>query len=90
MKNHGYTQAQSDHTLFTRFSNEGKCAVLIVYVDDILLTGDDTNEIEAMKIRLSREFEVKDLGEMKYFLAMEIEGPTRGLLFLRESTSLIC
>ena len=90
VKNHGYTQAQSDHTLFTRFSNEGKCAVLIVYVDDILLTGDDTKEIEAMKIWLSWEFEVKDLGEMKYFLAMEIESPTRGLLFLRESTSLIC
>ncbi|KAM0944859.1 putative RNA-directed DNA polymerase [Dioscorea sansibarensis] len=80
VKNHGYTQAQSDHTLFTRFSNEGKCAVLIVYVDDILLTGDDTKEIEAMKIRLSREFEVKDLGEMKYFLAMEIARSNKGIV----------
>ena len=38
VKNHGYTQAQSDHTLFTRFSNEGKCAVLIVDVDDIVIS----------------------------------------------------
>ena len=40
VKKHGYSQGQADHTLFTKFSRNGKIAILIVYVDDIIVTGD--------------------------------------------------
>ncbi|KAA0043291.1 Cysteine-rich RLK (receptor-like protein kinase) 8 [Cucumis melo var. makuwa] len=40
-KSQGYSQGHSDHTLFTKVSKTGKIVVLIVYVDDIVLTGDD-------------------------------------------------
>ena len=43
---HGYHQSQADHTMFFKFSKEGKSAILIVYVDDIILTGDDNIELE--------------------------------------------
>ena len=79
VKKQGYIQAQADHTLFTRHSTNGKIATLIVYVDDILLTGDDLEELEAMKNKLSKEFEIKDLGEMKYFLAMEVARSKKGI-----------
>ncbi|KAK4860449.1 hypothetical protein QYF36_024063 [Acer negundo] len=39
IKKHGYSQEQADHTLFTKFSPTGQVAILIVYVDDIIVTG---------------------------------------------------
>lgn len=39
LKEDGYTQGQADHTLFVKHAEEGKITVLIVYVDDIVLTG---------------------------------------------------
>ena len=35
----GYTQGQADHTLFIKHSNDGKIVILIVYVDDIIVIG---------------------------------------------------
>lgn len=79
VKKQGYTQAQADHTLFMRHSR-GKVSILIVYVDDIILTGDDQEEIGVLKGRLAREFEVKDLGEMRYFLGMELARSKQGIV----------
>ena len=45
VKRQGYSQAQADHTLFFRRSSEGRIEILIVYVDDIILIGDDTVEM---------------------------------------------
>ncbi|XP_073103833.1 uncharacterized protein [Elaeis guineensis] len=48
----GYKQSNADHTLFFRH-NKGKIAVLIVYVDDIVVTGDDSEEIAHLKAQLA-------------------------------------
>lgn len=72
VKRQGYTQGQSHHTMFTKQSKDGKMAVLIVYVDDIILTGDDMVEMDRLKRNLSSEFEIKDLGSLRYFLGMEV------------------
>ena len=45
---------------------------LLVYVDDIIITGSDKEGIIATKEFLKSMFEIKDLGEMKYFLGIEI------------------
>ncbi|TYK26681.1 Cysteine-rich RLK (receptor-like protein kinase) 8 [Cucumis melo var. makuwa] len=68
----GYNQGHSDHTLFTKVSKIGKIAILIVYVDDIVLSEDDTVEIIQLKKKMEDEFEIKDLGNLKYFLEMEV------------------
>ncbi|KAH9791507.1 hypothetical protein KPL71_003788 [Citrus sinensis] len=72
VKSQGYDQGQYDHTLFTKRSIEDKIYVLIVYVDDIILTGDDIVEMSILKQNLAMEFEIKDLGQLKYFLGMEV------------------
>ena len=48
--------------MFYKHSNEGKVAILIVYVDNIVLIGDDYNELERLRIKIAKEFEIKDLG----------------------------
>ena len=62
VKHYGYHQSQADHTMFFKHSSAGKIAILIVYVDDIILTGDDSAELERLKMVLACEFEIKDLG----------------------------
>ena len=79
VKGHGYTQRQADHTLFYRHSKEGKISILIVYVDDIILTGDDHVEQERLKRVLASDFEIKDLGGLEYFLGMEFSRSKRGI-----------
>jgi len=47
----------------------GSCiTILVVYVDDIVITGDDEYEIKNLKERLGKAFEVKNLGPLHYFL----------------------
>ena len=53
--------------------------MLIVYVDDIILTGNNEEEIRKLKKFLALEFEIKDLGGLKYFLGMEIARSRKGL-----------
>ncbi|XP_038882262.1 uncharacterized protein LOC120073491 [Benincasa hispida] len=67
----GYIQGHSDHTLFVRRSTSGKIDILIVYVDDIILSGDDDVEVTRLKTEMAREFEIKDLGKLRYFLGIE-------------------
>ena len=47
-------------------------AILIAYVDDNILTGDDLEELGQLKGFSAQEFEIKDLGQLQYFLGMEV------------------
>ncbi|RVW72252.1 Retrovirus-related Pol polyprotein from transposon RE1 [Vitis vinifera] len=76
----GYKQGQADHTLFVKKSHAEKMAILIVYVDDIILSGNDMEELQKLKKYLSEEFEVKDLGNLKYFLGMEVARSRKGMV----------
>ena len=79
VKHYGYHQSQIDHTMFFKHSSTGKIAILIVYVDDIILTGDDSAKLERLKMVLACEFEIKDLGPLKYFLVMEFARSKKGI-----------
>lgn len=62
-----------------QISVTGKRVVLIVYVDDIILTGDHVEEIQRFKSFLDKELEIKDLGILKYFLEIEISRCKKGI-----------
>ncbi|BBN68151.1 hypothetical protein Prudu_303S000400, partial [Prunus dulcis] len=69
MKNNGFKQCNSDHTLFLKH-RKGKVTTLIIYVDDMIITGNDKQEISQLQDYLATEFEMKDLGGLKYFLEL--------------------
>ena len=50
-----------------------------MYVDDMVVTGNDPNEMKALQIYLSSEFEMKDLGHLKYFLGIEVSRSDKGI-----------
>lgn len=79
LKGQGYQQGQLDHTIFFRVFEDGNKTILIFYVDDIILTGDNAVEIERLKRGLNAKFEVKDLGQMRYFLDMEVARSKKGI-----------
>ncbi|KAL0641708.1 hypothetical protein Bca4012_103634 [Brassica carinata] len=61
---------------------------LLVYVDDIIITGSDKEGIKATKEFLKSMFEIKDLGEMKYFLGIEICRSKEGLFMSQRKYTL--
>jgi len=63
MKKFGYTQSNSDQTLFIKHIM-GKLVVLIIYIDDMVVTGDDAEEIHCLQHHLASEFEMKNLGDL--------------------------
>ncbi|KAK3026172.1 hypothetical protein RJ639_040559 [Escallonia herrerae] len=67
----GFASSAYDNALFRRQSDSGLILILL-YVDDIIITGDDLSGIRTLKISLSQQFEMKDLGDLRYFLGLEV------------------
>ncbi|GJT33501.1 zf-CCHC domain-containing protein [Tanacetum coccineum] len=68
---YGFKQSKNDFSLYTKSVGES-FVVLLVYVADILITGNDLIEIEKCKDLLNSKFLIKDLGDLKYFLGIEV------------------
>jgi len=51
----------------------------LIYVDDILLTGNDLTEIQRVKDCLLQQFRIKDLGDLKYFIVIEFSRSKTGI-----------
>jgi len=66
----GFTKSEADVNLY-HIMVEGKPFIIVLYVDDLILTGDD-QLIKSCKEDLVREFEMKDMGLMHYFLDIEV------------------
>ncbi|RVW39236.1 Retrovirus-related Pol polyprotein from transposon TNT 1-94 [Vitis vinifera] len=78
MRKYGFTQSNSDHTLFLKHRLR-KATTLIIYVDDMIITGDDIEEISRLQGQLATEFEMKNLGGLKYFLGIEVTRSKQGI-----------
>ncbi|WVZ26235.1 hypothetical protein V8G54_004779 [Vigna mungo] len=74
-----YIQAHADHSLFVKVTGSAFTA-LIVYVDDIVLTGNSSSEITKIKTILHSHFHIKDLGQLKYFLGIEVAHSSKDLI----------
>lgn len=74
----GLTRCHSDHSVFYRQSSAG-IILLVVYVDDIVITGGDSAGIRTLKEFLQKRFQTKDLGGLKYFLGIEVSRCKQGI-----------
>ena len=85
MIGHNYTRSSFDHCVYFRKLQDGYFIYLLLYVDDMLITSRNQDEMCRLKAQLSKEFEMKDLGEAKKILGMEIERDRqRGTLCLTQ------
>ena len=71
MKEFECKQSNSDHTLFIKH-REGRITTLIMYVDDMVLKGDDPEERKTLPMFLPLKFEMKNLRQLKYYLGIEV------------------
>lgn len=67
----GFQGSKTDPSLFI-YSAHGTLLYMLVYVDDIILTGNNNKAIDHIVHSLSRSFAVKDMGPLSYFLGIEV------------------
>ncbi|KAJ0566009.1 putative RNA-directed DNA polymerase [Helianthus annuus] len=70
-KGEGFKKSGHDHTLFVK-KVWGKILIVSLYVDDLIYAGSDKMICDTFKESMKREFDMTDLGKMKYFLGVEI------------------
>ena len=73
----GFRRSQNEPTLYVRA--QGSMVIVSLYVDDLLVTGQDEEMIENFKTELEKQFEMSSLGEMHYFLGVEVMQCKRGI-----------
>nr|XP_016468611.1 PREDICTED: uncharacterized mitochondrial protein AtMg00810-like [Nicotiana tabacum] len=67
-------------SFFVHLEEDAKLVIILVYVDDLLITGNDADMIQEAKTILHKKFRIKDLGLLKYFLGIEVSRSGKGIL----------
>ena len=74
----GFLSSQADSSLFVYHSLVGTI-YLLFYVDDMVITGSNSSMVQTLITWLSKEFSMKDLGDLHYFLGVEVQANEKGL-----------
>ena len=83
----GFTQSHADYSLFIK-RTKTSLVILLVYVDDMMITGNDFSLIQQTKEVLQDAFKMKDLGELRYFLGIEFARSKEGIVMHQRKYSL--
>jgi len=87
LKQYGFQQSHSDYSLFTLHKGTLQLHVL-VYVDDLIISGNNSAAIHTFKHYSSTCFHMKDLGSLKYFLGIEVARNSTGLFLCQRKYAL--
>ncbi|XP_024022491.1 uncharacterized protein LOC112091940 [Morus notabilis] len=74
----GFERSSYDSCLYHKNASSRNSVFLILYADDMLITGEDLNDIKEVKKMLSVEFDMKDLGQAKKILGIDIKRDKQG------------
>ena len=83
----GYVQSKSNYSLFTKCTFNGFTAILI-HVDDLVLSGNNLDEIQHMKSFLDGKFKIKDSRALKFFLGMEVAQSQKDIVLYQRKYTL--
>ena len=84
----GMLCSTTNHSVFYHHNSSGQCIYLVVYVDDIVITGSDQDGIQKLKQHLFTHFQTKDLGKLKYFMGIEIAQSSSGVVISQRKYAL--
>ena len=76
--------APSDSSLFMK-TKDGRLAIVLVYVDDLIIIGDYSEEIQRTRENLSVRFQMKELVELKHFHGLEVERTKKGYFLVNRN-----
>ncbi|KAL0378501.1 UNVERIFIED_CONTAM: Retrovirus-related Pol polyprotein from transposon RE1 [Sesamum radiatum] len=82
----GYLMTSADSSLFIK-AKERKLAVVLVYVDDLIITCDCEEEVLQTKENLSVRFQMKELGHLKHFFGLEVDHCETGMFLHQQKYS---
>eukprot|EP00253_Pinus_taeda_P035853 PITA_35853 len=74
----GFENCEGEPTLYIK-ENDGKILIVVLYVDDVIFTGNDDYLIKNFKAVMKEEFEMTDMGLLRYFLGIEVEQSENGI-----------
>ena len=83
----GFIQSKADYSLFTRQQGESFIALLI-YVDDVLIASNDKEQVDQFNLLLDQRFKLKYLGDLKYFLDLEVARIDKGVALCQRKYTL--
>ncbi|GKV16599.1 hypothetical protein SLEP1_g27221 [Rubroshorea leprosula] len=84
----GFRTSTKEATLYVKGSSNESQLILSLYVDDLLLTGNDLKLMEQFKKVMMQEFAMKNLGETKYFLRLEVQQLSKGIFICQRKYAL--
>ena len=81
-----FTKCSSEHGVYVRLNINDDLIIIYLYVDDLLVTGSNEQEIVKLKRQLMTEYEMTDLGKLFYFLGRNLCPVKREFFCIRRST----
>ena len=87
LQNIGFSQFAVDNSLFM-FTSGAHFTILLVYVNDVILARNDSTTINRVKHHLDSAFRIKDLGQLKYFLGIEVARNKEGIVLSQRKYTL--